>query len=78
MAKDDITYLGNLALGNYELMAIGRTKSEVKRTLKKEYDRLKAEYKPVDDFGKPRSFANYAEYSGLAIFEFRYGKAEWL
>ena len=71
-------YFGQLPLGTYDITAIGKTKFQVQKAIRDKYNDIKSAHKPRDDQGRPRSFANYAEYSGLYIHEMSYGKAEWL
>lgn len=78
MSERELVYFGQLSLANYEITAIGKTKSQVRTAIRNQYNDIKLENKPHDDQGKPRSFANYANYSGLYIHEMSYGKAEWL
>lgn len=78
MQSEEKVYFGQLPLGNYEITAIGKTESEVLKSLRQTYNEIKSEDRPQDDRGKPRSFSGYVDYSGLYVHEMRYGKAEWL
>ena len=76
--KETKIFLAQLDVFGYTLTAVGNSKGEVVRALRKEYEETPPSRRPQKESGGPRSFNNYAEYSGMRINEMSGGKVEWL
>ena len=84
MIKEQTVYLAQLNVFGYELTSIGRTWDEARQAIKKEYEKTckrlyeRGQHGPLDDYGRPRDFDDYAEFAGLNIHDMPGGQVEWL